>query len=210
MFYITYEELILTDIFGIEPDIRTCQIVLHYLWGIDTLLIWSFVIFFSFCFTLPMRNWYSNIPHCLKISNSFTLPMRNWYWSSFTLISLNVSAVLHYLWGIDTKYPHHLARFLRFCFTLPIRNWYNLKLLLSFYFPPGFYITYKELIPLLFNCLNCICSFRFTLPIRNWYVIRPSITTKFIMIFCFTLPIRNWYTFCTHYCYCCNLVLHYL
>ena len=144
-----------------------------------------------------MRNWYRTT--LSPIAKRGWCPVLHYLWGIDTFwwnrssVSECACFVLHYLWGIDTKYPHHLARFLRFCFTLPIRNWYDLKLLLSFYFPPGFYITYKELIPLLFNCLNCICSFRFTLPIRNWYVIRPSITTKFIMIFCFTLPIRNWY-----------------
>ena len=81
------------------------SVVLHYLWGIDTLiLVNTNLLFYMNCFTLPMRNWHL---HEILFQTSFyshecfTLPMRNWHFRKCKSF-------------VQSK-----------CFTLPMRNWHE-------------------------------------------------------------------------------------
>jgi len=74
--------------------------------------------------TLPMRNWNRPKPWgCPSSSHVITLPMRNWNLFQVLQLSIVVIELLHYLWGIETRF-----------------TWNKEKLIYSSY-----YITYEEL-----------------------------------------------------------------
>ena len=121
VFHSTYEELKLLDLVG---PVFMLDLVLQYLWGIETVgPCWS-CFYVGPCFTVPMRNWTSTRQTKITIYTMFTVPMRNWNFLStklypfpvvftvpmrnWTLLKLTVKVIffrfLQYLWGIETSF----------------------------------------------------------------------------------------------------------
>ena len=99
-FYITYEELK-------QPSdnsfFKKSNLILHYLWGIETVSKGISIIQRKIVFTLPMRNW--NID--LKQDDILVFTFLHYLWGIETIqafsLSQTASLFLHYLWGIETN-----------------------------------------------------------------------------------------------------------
>ena len=95
--YITYEELTHTcSLFDYLGD----MLEIHYLWGIDTTLFYSYRLYIQEIHYLWGIDTSNHI-----IYNEFiirdTLPMRNWH--VFDQVFWSSCIEIHYLWGIDTS-----------------------------------------------------------------------------------------------------------
>ena len=114
------------------------SVVLHYLWGIDTLNS-------AFIFSLLCNKFYITYEELTRICN---------------VLSPCTYDVLHYLWGIDTILVRILLMSSLTRFTLPMRNWHTLRVYTTSVNWLWFYITYEEL-------TQVISSHRYVVLVRN-------------------------------------------
>ena len=148
------------------------NLVVHYLWGIDTFFSIDFThnssLYITYeeltlkvggikahsnlCCTLPMRNWHS-------LAFSFSIPTRSLLYITYEELtqkilvqSLQLNNVVHYLWGIDTLLIiDNIFKFLLklLSCTLPMRNWHLCLWIFKIH-------------QIIIRC---------TLPMRNWHII---------------------------------------
>ena len=115
------------------------ELLLVYLWGIETRFLCVLADILPFVISLPMRNWNppeggDEMPYCFVIS----LPMRNWNYQASRTNEFESKRLLVYLWGIETTFPDQVVEYIQHVISLPMRNWNRAGKFESYLNQPGY------------------------------------------------------------------------